>query len=50
MNLCNPLRIALDLDDTIFDFWGAYKTLFPRESDLVEHVITTRSFGKIYPC
>ena len=40
MNLCNPLRIALDLDDTIFDFWGAYKALFPRESDLVEHVIT----------
>ena len=40
MNLCNPLRIALDLDDTIFDFWGAYKALFPRESDLIEHVIT----------
>lgn len=40
MNSCNPLRIALDLDDTIFDFWGAYRTLFPRKSDLVEHVIT----------
>lgn len=40
MNSCNPLRIALDLDDTIFDFWGAYRVLFPRKSDLVEHVIT----------
>lgn len=40
MNSCNPLRIALDLDDTIFDFWGAYRTLFPKKSDLVEHVIT----------
>lgn len=40
MNSCKPLKIALDLDDTIFDFWGMYKKLFPTQSDLVSHVIT----------
>lgn len=28
MNSCN-LRIALDLDDTVFDFYGAYDNRFP---------------------
>lgn len=34
------IRIALDLDDTIFDFIGAYRNLFPRDKDLKEPSIT----------
>ena len=34
------IRIALDLDDTIFDFLGAYKELFPGEKNLREPKIT----------
>lgn len=31
----NSLKIALDLDDTIFDFLGAYKALFAKKSDMI---------------
>lgn len=34
------IRIALDLDDTIFDFIGAYRNLFPGDKDLKEPSIT----------
>ena len=34
------LRIALDLDDTIFDFFGEYKKVFPGEKNLVDSTIT----------
>lgn len=34
------IRIALDLDDTIFDFIGAYRNLFPKDKDLKEPSIT----------
>ena len=34
------LKIALDLDDTIFDFFGEYKKLFPGEHNLVSSKIT----------
>ena len=34
------LRIALDLDDTIFDFYGEYKKMFPGKRNLVDHTIT----------
>lgn len=40
MNLCKTLRIALDLDDTVFDFWKAYMEIFPKKEDLVEWKIT----------
>lgn len=40
MNLCKTLRVALDLDDTVFDFWKAYMELFPKEEDLVGWEIT----------
>lgn len=30
------IRIALDLDDTIFDFIGAYREMFPGDKNLVE--------------
>lgn len=39
MNSLN-LRIALDLDDTIFDFLGAYQSLFTNKSDMVDYNIT----------
>lgn len=29
MNSCNHLRVAMDLDDTIFDFEGSYRIRFP---------------------
>lgn len=34
------IRIALDLDDTIFDFLGAYQEAFPGEKNLKEPKIT----------
>ena len=34
------IRIALDLDDTIFDFIGAYQEVFPKEDDLLNINIT----------
>lgn len=34
------LRIACDLDDCIFDFLGAYKKLYPKESDMISKNIT----------
>ena len=34
------LRVACDLDDTIFDFLGFYKQYFPRESDMISKNIT----------
>ena len=34
------IRIALDLDDTIFDFLGAYKEMFPGEKNMQEAKIT----------
>ena len=40
MNSCKELRIALDLDDTIFDFLGEYIKLFPGKKNLINHTIT----------
>lgn len=40
MSLHKQLRIALDLDDTIFNFLGSYKLLYPRERDMIDHIIT----------
>lgn len=34
------IRIALDLDDTIFDFLGAYREMFPGEKNMQEAKIT----------
>ena len=34
------LRVACDLDNTIFDFLGFYKQYFPRESDMISKNIT----------
>lgn len=34
------IRIALDLDDTIFDFLGAYQTTFPGERNMLSSNIT----------
>lgn len=34
------IRIALDLDDTIFDFIGAYREMFPEDKNLTEPKIT----------
>lgn len=40
MSSCKNLRIALDLDDTVFDFWNAYAELFPGKHNLVDSTIT----------
>lgn len=40
MSSCKNLRIALDLDDTVFDFWNAYTELFPGKHNLVDSTIT----------
>ena len=34
------IRIALDLDDTVFDFLGAYREAFPGEKNMEEPKIT----------
>ena len=34
------IRIALDLDDTVFDFLGAYREVFPGENNMKEPKIT----------
>lgn len=34
------IRIALDLDDTIFDFLGAYQAMFPGERNMIGSIIT----------
>ena len=34
------IRIALDLDDTIFDFIGAYREMFPGDKNMTEPKIT----------
>ena len=34
------IRIAIDLDDTIFDFLGAYRQNFPGEINMTEPKIT----------
>lgn len=34
------IRIALDLDDTIFDFLGAYQEVFPGKKNLISSNIT----------
>ena len=34
------IRIALDLDDTIFDFLGAYQEVFPGERNMISSNIT----------
>lgn len=36
----STLRIACDLDDTIFNFLGAYKNQFPGEKNLIGKTIT----------
>ena len=38
------IRIALDLDDTIFDFLGAYKETFPGDNNLLNINITRNVF------
>lgn len=35
-----PPKVALDLDDCIFDFWLSYKKRFPGEKNLIQHIIT----------
>jgi FMN phosphatase YigB (HAD superfamily) len=40
------LRIALDLDDTILDWWGAYKKRFPN-SDFTNQSTITRNVRKL---
>lgn len=40
MSFYKDLRIALDLDDTVFDFWKSYKGLFPGEKNMVNSTIT----------
>jgi FMN phosphatase YigB (HAD superfamily) len=38
------IRIALDLDDTIFDFLGAYQATFPGKKNLINSKITRNVF------
>lgn len=38
------IRIALDLDDTIFDFLGAYQEMFPGKKNLINSKITKNVF------
>lgn len=38
------IRIALDLDDTIFDFLGAYQAAFPGKKNLINSKITRNVF------
>ncbi len=45
MSLCKQLRIACDLDDTIFSFLDSYRKLFPKESDLESSVITRNVYS-----
>lgn len=40
MNSCNNLRIALDLDDTVFGFFEMYQQRFPGDHNMIGHVIT----------
>ena len=44
MNLYNPLKIALDIDDTILDFWKAYK--FPNSVDPISVTKNVRKLRK----
>lgn len=47
MNLRNMnLRCAFDLDDTLLDWWGAYKERFPN-SDFTNQGIITRNVRKL---
>lgn len=46
MSLYNPLRIALDIDDTILDFWKAYKTKFPNDKNLTNITRNVRKLRK----
>lgn len=39
------IRIALDLDDTIFDFLGAYKEAFPGERNMINSNIDKNVFA-----
>lgn len=34
------MKIAIDLDDTIFDFLGFYKQYYPKDSDMISKNIT----------
>lgn len=40
------LRIGLDIDDTLVDFWGEYVKLFNKPKDLIDHNIT-RNVNKL---
>lgn len=40
MNSCKQLRIALDLDDTVFGFFEAYQQRFPGKKNMVGDKIT----------
>lgn len=44
MSFNNNLRIALDLDDTVFDFYEAYKNKFPNSKNHTEVTITKNVF------
>lgn len=48
MNLknTNNIRVALDIDDTILDFWSAYIAKFNRPKDLID-VNITRNVRKL---
>lgn len=46
MNLYNPLKIALDIDDTILDFWKAYKEKFPNSVDPISVTKNVRKLRK----
>ena len=39
------IRIALDLDDTIFDFLGTYQEMFPGENNLTKKKITKNVYN-----
>ena len=39
------IRIALDLDDTIFDFLGTYQEMFPGENNLTNKNITKNVYN-----
>lgn len=38
------IRIALDLDDTVFDFLGAYQKVFPGERNMIGSIIEQNVF------
>lgn len=41
----SSIKIALDLDDTIFDFWGSYSKMFPGKHNKVNEKITKNVYS-----